>query len=296
MAIGREPLKKVFRISESKWKTAITKIEPDSIRTRGYAQEDLISNISYSEMVYLLLKGELPSKKEAKILNYILISFCDHGLTPPSTQAVRLVTSSGSPLNAAISSALLSFGKNHAGAIEEAMKLFKSAIEDIKSKTNSNNNDINKAIKSNITSNNDINEAIEKIAKNIVNESLNKNIKLPGFGHRYHEKDPRAVKILELADNEDYLGLHIKLALAIEKILFNEKKISLNIDGVNAALLLDMDFDTSVGTGIFMIGRLPALIAHAQEENNKETFFRKFCQIDDVSFLGSKDKKIEKND
>lgn len=52
-------------------------------------------------MVFLLLKGRLPSIKEGKLFNHVLVSFCDHGATPPSTQTARLVASSGSPLNAA---------------------------------------------------------------------------------------------------------------------------------------------------------------------------------------------------
>ena len=53
-------------------------------------------------MIYLLLKGKLPSIMESKIFNYVLVSFCDHGVTPPSTQTARLIASSGSPINSSI--------------------------------------------------------------------------------------------------------------------------------------------------------------------------------------------------
>lgn len=82
-------------------------------------------------MVFLLLKGRLPSIKEGKLFNHVLVSFCDHGATPPSTQTARLVASSGSPLNAAVAGALLSFGHKHAGAIEKTMELYQSKIDSL---------------------------------------------------------------------------------------------------------------------------------------------------------------------
>ena len=48
------------------WKSQITKVEPNHLVTRGYRQEDLIGNVSYPDVVYLLLKGELPSKEHDK--------------------------------------------------------------------------------------------------------------------------------------------------------------------------------------------------------------------------------------
>ena len=107
-----------FRINPHFLKTAISKVERDKIVTRGYNQRDLIEKIRYSDMVFLLLKSRLPSIKEGKIFNKVLVSFCDHGATPPSTQTARLVASSASPMNSAVAGVLLSFGHKHAGVIE----------------------------------------------------------------------------------------------------------------------------------------------------------------------------------
>ena len=120
-----------FKINEHSLRTAISKVEPNKIVTRGYNQRDLIEKIRYSDMVFLLLKGRLPSIKEGKLFNHVLVSFCDHGATPPSTQTARLVASSGSPLNAAVAGALLSFGHKHAGAIEKTMELYQSKIDSL---------------------------------------------------------------------------------------------------------------------------------------------------------------------
>ncbi len=166
-------------------RTSITNIQPNKIITRGYPQEELINNISFSEMVYLLLKGELPSLKEAKMLNHILISFCDHGVTPPSTQTSRLIASSGSPLNVSLAGGLLSFGKNHAGAIEDSMELFQELIKSdfyIHNNLNNNNkhnNNHNNNHNRNHNHNNysKCNKNMDIIANDIINEYKLKKIR-----------------------------------------------------------------------------------------------------------------------
>ncbi|MDR3290967.1 MAG: citryl-CoA lyase [Methanobrevibacter sp.] len=268
METKRKSLEEIFKMEEHTMRTSITKIEHDKITTKGYSQEDLINNLTYPEMIFLLLRNDLPSKKELKMFNHILVSFCDHGLTPPSTQAARLITSSGSPLNVALSGALLSFGVNHAGAIEKAMNIFQDSIE--------NNEDLT-------------DEVIDTIAIDITNQYIKMKKHIPGFGHRYHDADPRAKKILELAIEEELVGNHTKLALAIEKNL-DEKNIKLNIDGINAGLLLDLGFKPENGIGLFIIGRLPGLIAHILEERNDENIFRKLYELEEVPYAGDEDK------
>jgi len=189
-----------FKINEHYLKTAISDIKPNMISTRGYNQEELIEHISFSDMIYLLLKGILPSKKDGKLFNRILVSFCDHGATPPSTQTARLISSSGSPMNSAVAGGLLSFGRNHAGAIEKAMNLYQNAINSL-----------------NLTDDVDIdNQQIVQLAINIFNSYNEKNKKFPGFGHRYHDIDPRASKIMDIAITEGFVGNHTKLAFTLE--------------------------------------------------------------------------------
>jgi len=284
MTNGEKVPEKSLERKVSKIKTTITDIESNKIVTRGYSQEDLIANISFSDMVYLLLRGSLPSPKESKMFNYVLVSFCDHGVTSPSTQSARLIASSGSPLNVALSGGLLSFGKNHAGAIEESMKLFQSTFDN--GQDNNKNEDHDEG-----TVFSDL--KIGELARTIVNSYLNHNKKVPGFGHRYHTKDPRGAKLTDLAREEGFTGKHVKLALAIEKILFEKKGIYINVDGANGAIFSDMGFSSSLGIGIFMIGRIPGIIAHINEEITGKKAFRKFCNIDDISYCGYEDKQLD---
>lgn len=269
--ITEKSLKEIFKVNICRWKTAITLIEKDCIITRGYLIEDLIENYSFAEVIFLLLMGELPSKNKSKMLNAILVSFCDHGVTPPSTQVARLTRSTGSSLNTSLAAGLLAFGENHAGAIEKAMKLFQETINSCKS-----------------------HKDIPVLAEKIVEEHLEKGKKVPGYGHRYHHKDPRATKILKIGKELKCTGPHTELAKEIEKILYNSKKIHLNIDGANAAILSDIGFHWSTGTGIFMIGRLPGLIAHINEEAQEKPF-RKTLKLEEIQYHGKKPKKKLQN-
>jgi citrate synthase len=256
--ITEEILKDIFKPRKLKWRTSITHVETNKIITRGYSQEDLIENISFSEMLHLLLKGELPTKNVAKMMGAILVSFCDHGVTPPSTQAARLMASAGSPTHVCVVGGLLAFGKNHAGAIEHSMKILQEGAKIPWDDTN-------------------------EIAEEIV-DRFPDGKKIPGFGHRYHTEDPRAPRLIKLARNYGCFGKHGELAITIESLLYEKKGIKMNIDGANAAILSDIGFDWRFGSGIFMIGRLPGILAHVHEEKTIETPFRKFFELEEIEF------------
>lgn len=259
-----------FRVNPHSLKTAISKVEKDKIITRGYNQRDLIDKIRFSDMVYLLLKGRLPSIKEGKIFNHVLVSFCDHGATPPSTQTARLVASSGSPINSAVAGALLSFGHKHAGAIQKTMELYQSKIDSLYLTEDSGLD----------------NKQIASLAIDIYSEYILADEKIPGFGHRYHDVDPRADELMNIVVKEGFIGPHIKLALAVEDLAYEKKGIRLNVDGANAAILSDLGFDPEMGLGIFIIGRIPGIIAHINEEKMDEKEFRRFCDLDDIEYHG----------
>ena len=269
MAIGRETVENILKLNKLKWKTSITRVEPNRIVTRGYPQEDLIGNISFPVMVYLLIKGEMPSENDSKMFEAVLVSFCDHGVTPPSTQVARLMASTGSSMNECVSGGLLSFGKYHAGALERSMNILQELVH---------NGVI--GYSGPLESHDDI----RAVAGVVVDEFFNNNEKIPGFGHRYHSEDPRASKLLKIAEEYGVSDVHTELALAIEEILFETKGIKMNIDGANAGILSDMGFDWSLGTGIFMMGRLPGIISHVFEEKTVETPFRKFVDVDEIHY------------
>lgn len=259
----------ILRTRNPKWRTSITRVEPNRIVTKGYSQEELIGGVSFSEMVYLLIRGELPSENVARMLEAVLVSFCDHGVTPPSTQAARMIASAGSPVHACIAGGLLAFGKNHAGAIERSMKLFQDTISKCSCE-----------------------DDIPSAARELVDDHLRRNRRIPGFGHRYHNADPRAIRLLDLAEEYSCIGPHTRLAMEVQEILVEEKGVRMNVDGANAGILSDMEFDWRTGAGLFMIGRLPGLISHVYEEKVREPAFRKFFDIEEIHYDGEEERII----
>ncbi|MGI9218888.1 MAG: citrate/2-methylcitrate synthase, partial [Hydrogenophaga sp.] len=88
------------------WSTSIIDIRPGVIRPRGHPIEDLIGNISFPQMIWLMLRGELPSPEQARLLEAALVSAVDHGPQAPSIAISRMAVTCGLPLNGAMASAI----------------------------------------------------------------------------------------------------------------------------------------------------------------------------------------------
>jgi citrate synthase len=178
---------------------------------------------------------------------------------------------------------MMAFGKYHAGALEQCMKLLQEIVKDNLNKDLIESQDSAIAVH------------IEDMAFQLVENYLKEHKRIPGYGHRYHKQDPRAPKLIKLAKKHGFYSVHTRLAVAIEKNLYERKNILLNVDGANAGILSDMGFDWQIGTGIFMIGRLPALISHVHEEKTQETPFRKIIEADEIYYNGIEDKTSNKD-
>src|SRR5262245_58857999 len=110
------------RVSGERWPTALTSIAPNKILIRGYPLDEMMGRLSFADAVYLLLMGELPTPAIGFMLNAVLVSSLDHGVTPPSTLAARNVATSGAPLKDSVAAGVLAFGPHHGGDIESCMR------------------------------------------------------------------------------------------------------------------------------------------------------------------------------
>src|SRR5467141_1554242 len=110
------------RTSPERWQTALTSIEPNKILIRGYPLDEMMGRLSFADAVYLLLMGELPTPAIGRMLNAVLVSSLDHGVTPPSTLAARNVATTGAPLKDCVAAGILAFGPHHGGDIESCMR------------------------------------------------------------------------------------------------------------------------------------------------------------------------------
>jgi citrate synthase len=258
-------------MSDLHWKTAITKIEPNKITVRGYPLAELLGKITYTQMIYLLFKGELPPKHIGKMIEAILVSSIDHGTTPPSALSAITVASTGASLNASVAAGILAISQYHGGAIEDCMDLLK--------------NTMNYKQISNSTS-------VEAARHMITVYKTNKK-RLPGFGHRIHTNDPRTQKLFSLARNLKIAGAYVSLIRELELELGRSKgkKMPVNVDGAIAALLCELEFDAIFANAFFMIARLPGLVAHIYEEKTRYKPMRKIHPTD-VSYDGPEDRLL----
>jgi citrate synthase len=253
------------------WKSKITKVEPNHLVTRGYRQEDLIGNISYPHVVYLLLKGELPSEEHGKMIDAILTACIDHGVTPPSSIASRIVASGGVPLPTAVAAGVLSIGDAHGGAIEKGAKFLQDGVVRMKNEKKS----------------------IAEMGKILVKESRENHKRILGFGHRVHTADPRTKRLFTLADELKISGDHIALSKVIETELESSagRKLPINVDGAIAAITSDMGFDYRLGKAFFLLGRVAGLTAHVYEEQTREKPMRKMFSVD-CEYDGPEEKNL----
>ena len=117
------------RIVEERWRTALTCIEPNKILVRGYPLDEIMGRLTFGEAIYLLLIGEVPSPGIGSLMEAMLVSFIDHGATPPSTLAARNTATTGAPLRACVAAGVLGFGRHHGGDIESCMHFLDAGLE-----------------------------------------------------------------------------------------------------------------------------------------------------------------------
>ncbi|UCE28210.1 MAG: citryl-CoA lyase, partial [Candidatus Coatesbacteria bacterium] len=233
-------------MSPDKWKTAVTHIAPNEIRLRGYPVEELMGRCSYAEAAWLAVKGELPTAEQGRMLDAILVSSVDHGVTPPSCLAAITAASTGAPVNAALAAGILSINRHHGGAVENCMRTIREAValKDEKDVT------------------------ADEAAAELVADRLGQKKRLAGFGHRFHTRDPRAVRLFELADDTGVGGTYTEMTRALEAQLTVQsgKDLPLNVDGAIGAVLLELGFEPEIANAFFIMARLPGLLAHVLEE------------------------------
>ncbi len=258
-------------MSELHWKTGITKIEPNKISLRGYPIDKLMGRISFSQAIYLALKGEFPTPEAGKLVDAIFVSSVDHGASPPSVLAARTVASTGAELNAAVAAGVLAINRFHGGAIEEGMLLFLKIEKRMKDKS--------------------LSEAAA--AGQVLDEMKAAGKRASGFGHRIHTKDPRTEKLFALAAELGFAGRYVQIARGTEAALAQQlgKPLPINVDGAIAALLCELGFPPEVGNAFFIIARVPGLVAHVREEKTREKPMRKI-HPEDFEYDGPGEREV----
>ena len=236
------------------WSTSIIDMKPGMIRYRGYAIEELIGCVGFADMVYLLTRGELPHPAAAKLLEAALVAAVDHGPQAPSIAAARMAITCGVGINNAMASAINMLGDVHGGAGEQCVTLY---------------NAIAARMGSDVISEERLAEAARAEMKLLVEAGIRY---VPGFGHRFHPRDPRAPRLLELVDVAAAAGAvsgrFAAIGRAVEAELAAQKgrTVPMNIDGATGVIFAELGFPPPLCRGLFVLSRAVGALAHAFEE------------------------------
>ena len=248
--------------AHAKWRTSLTCIEPNKILVRGYPLDEIMGRLTFGEAIYTLLMGEVPSPAIGSLMEAILVSFIDHGCTPPSTLAARNTATTGAPLRACVAAGVLGFGRHHGGDIESCMQFLDQGLE---------------LVRKGVSYRQAATELVERF------EASGETV--PGFGHRFHTRDPRAARLFQMALELEMDGTHIQMIRAVEMEMATGKHgpaLPVNIDGAIAAVCGDIGIPAEIANALFIISRVPGITAQAQEERQREHPMR---QIDPKDHL-----------
>jgi len=243
--------------------TSIAQLHPDRVLVRGYNLVQMAGRRSFGDTVYLLVMGELPQGKEGDLLEAIMVISAVHGIDSPSTHTARAVANCGVPLQTAVAAGISAIGENHGGAGEACARLLQEELDAYPDLP------------------------LDALAQQIVAQARAEKRRLPGFGHRFHDPDPRSDRLLLLASQWGLSGRHSALAEAIVATLrkVTGRSLPLNVDGAIGALISDLGMNWRYGKALFILGRTAGLIAHVQEELDTGKPFR-FASKLDVEYLG----------
>lgn len=242
------------REGEDWWRTSIIEMSPGVIRYRGYPIEELIEKrVGLAQMIWLMTRGELPTKAQGALLEAALMSAVDHGPQAPSIAIARMAATCGVGLNSAMASAVNVLGDVHGGAGEQAVELYQ---------------DIAGRIDAGAAQADAVRDGLQAFV------AANGKV-IAGFGHRFHPIDPRSAPLLALVDEAaargDISGRYAAIGRAVEAQLSASKgkRIPMNIDGATAVIYAELGFAAPLARGLFCLSRSVGILAHAWEQTGQ---------------------------
>ena len=235
------------------WSTGIVDIHPGKISFRGYPVQDLIGEIRFPDMIWLMLRGDLPARAQSDLLEAALVASVDHGPQAPSIAIARMAVTCGLPLNGAMASGINALDDIHGGAGQQCMQIYQHAAALIDSGTV-------------------LGTAVDSVLDDFIAEHGKI---IPGFGHRFHPTDPRTPKLLQLVDDARAQGVidgcYARIGAAVEEALAKRtgKRIPMNIDGATAVIFSELGFAAELGRGLFILSRAVGILSHAWEQKQQ---------------------------
>jgi citrate synthase len=221
----------------------ISQAYPDRVEVRGRdLSGDLMGRLSFTEYFHLLLTGRLPTEEQRFFLDLVLVALAEHGMMPTNVAARMTLAADPESLQGAVAAGILGVGPVMVGTSAECARLLASAEEPLHAARR-------------------IHAAGEKV---------------PGFGHPVHRPvDPRAERILELADERGVAGPAVARARALRDAVAEVwgKPLTMNVSMAIAAVMLDLDFPPAAVEAVPILARTAGLLAHLAEEQENPLGF-----------------------
>ena len=228
---------------EEPWlRTSIGRSDADSITVQGRdLASELMGKVSFTELAFLLVRGRLPEEGEAQMLDAVLVSLADHGLTPTVIAARMTHTGAPESLQGAVAAGLLGAGDVFLGVVENTARFLGGGLKDIGADAGD--------------------EALRAVAERAVKACLDSGRRVPGLGHPVHKvEDPRTPRMYELAERSGQLGPHLRLLRIVADVQQQAtgRALPINGAGVAGAALADLGFNADIVRGFALIARTAA--------------------------------------
>jgi citrate synthase len=212
-----------------------------------------MGRVSFTEYFHLLLTGEEATKDQRFFLDLLLVSIAEHGLTPSNVAARMTLAADPESLHGAVAAGILGCGPVVLGTSESCARLLVEGQERVAA-----------------------GEEPAAVADRIARTTHEAGAKVPGFGHPVHRPvDPRAERILALADDRGASGPHVLLARCLRDSVVAtwRKPLPLNVSLPIAAVMLDLGFSTDAVKAIPILARTAGLLGHLAEERERPLGF-----------------------
>jgi citrate synthase len=225
----------------------IAQAYPDRVEIRGRdLTGDLMGRLSFTEYFHLLVTGEEPTEDQRFFLDLLLVAIAEHGMMPTNVAARMTLAADPGSLHGAVAAGILGCGPVILGTSDECARLLEEA-------------------QARVASGADPAEAAAEPVRAIRAAGG----RVPGFGHPVHRPlDPRAERILELADARGAGGPHVLLARRFRDAVAEAwgRPLTMNVSMPIAAVMLDLGFPSATVKSVPILARTAGLLAHLAEE------------------------------
>ncbi|HEU0192665.1 MAG TPA: citryl-CoA lyase [Gaiellales bacterium] len=253
-------------MTEADWPgTAIGQTTADSITVRGSdLARELMGRVTFTELTFLLIRGERPTDEQTRLLDAVLVSLADHGLTPTVLAARLTYTGAPESLQGAVAAGLLGAGSVFLGVVEDTARLLRDVLAEAGPDPST--------------------EALAAAAGRAVEARTGTGGRIPGLGHPVHRVvDPRTARIYQIAEETGLLGPHLEALRAVSAAHRERtgRELPINGAGVAGAALADLGFPAEIVRGFALLARTAGLVAHLAEEMEQPLGMPLFLEVEE---------------